>query len=68
MRKGHGGGGSSGQRLSQCRKLGPQWAATVAEAQGQYLQELRQRVQRLGGPNLQAFVSARGSLPVIDVA
>ena len=40
----------------------------MAEDKGQYLQELRQRVQRLGGPNLQAFVSARGSLLVSDVA
>lgn len=35
---------------------------------GTYLQELRQGVQHLGGPDLQAFVPACGSLFVGDVA
>lgn len=42
--------------------------ATVAGGLGMYLQELSQCVQHLGGPDLQAFISARGSLLVRDIA
>lgn len=42
--------------------------ATVAKCREPYLQELGQRVQHLGGPDLQTFISARGSLLVRDVA